>query len=100
MGLTERVVGLEVLQSLVKITFWIAFQPTGLLGWLHGRFGMRTTWLWLRKEKRALFEFIDFHYETTVITATCCVSWYHQCDLQHRISHTPKEVATVLVHAL
>ena len=45
-GLTELVVGLEVLQSLVKISIWIAFQPTGLLAWLYSRFGMGTTWLW------------------------------------------------------
>jgi hypothetical protein len=44
MGLTELVAGLEVLQSLAKISLWIAFQPTGLLTWLHGRFGMRATW--------------------------------------------------------
>jgi hypothetical protein len=58
MGPTELVVGLEVLQSLVKISLWIAFQPTGLLTWLHGRFGMRTTWLWLRKKKRVCFEYV------------------------------------------
>jgi hypothetical protein len=49
MGLTELVVGLEVPQSLVKISFWITSQPTGLLSWLHGRFGMRTT-PWLKKK--------------------------------------------------
>jgi hypothetical protein len=43
-----REFGLEVHQSLVKISSWITFQPTGLLAWLQGRFGMRTTWLWLR----------------------------------------------------
>jgi hypothetical protein len=34
MGFTEPVVGLEVLQSLVKILLWIEIQPTGLLAWL------------------------------------------------------------------
>jgi hypothetical protein len=58
MGLTELVVGLEVLRSLVRISLWITFQPTGLLAWLHGRFGMWMTWLRLRKKKgfvRGLF---------------------------------------------
>ena len=31
MGLTELVVGLEVLLFVVKISLWRAFQPTGLL---------------------------------------------------------------------
>jgi hypothetical protein len=31
MGLTELVVGLEVLQSHVNISLWIAFQTTGPL---------------------------------------------------------------------
>lgn len=72
MGPTYLVVGLEVLQSLVKISLWITFQLIGLL-WLHCRFGMRTTWLWVKKEKRRVFGFIDFDYEATVITATSCV---------------------------
>jgi hypothetical protein len=80
MELTELVVGLEVLRFVVKISLWIAFQPTGLLTWLHSRFG--TTWLWLRKGKGVCFGFIDFHYETTVITATSCVWWTWSTTLQ------------------
>jgi hypothetical protein len=40
MGPTELVVGLEVLQSLVKISLLLTFQPTGLLA---GRFEMWMT---------------------------------------------------------
>lgn len=57
-GPTERVVGLEVLPTLVKISLCIAFEPTGLLlTWLmRGRFGTRTTfWLSLRKKKMGFY---------------------------------------------
>jgi len=62
MGPAELVVGLEVLQSLVKISLWRAFRPSGLLEWLQGRFGMRrTTWLWLRKKNERGLGFILNH---------------------------------------
>jgi hypothetical protein len=67
MGFTEQVVGLEVLQSLVKISLWIAIQPTGRGCKVDLR--LRTTWLWLRKKKKVCFGFVDFHYETTAISA-------------------------------
>lgn len=67
-------VELEVLQSPARISLWIALPPTGLLAWLQGQFGMRTTWSWswscLRKEKRGagFFGYVNFSF--TVIAAT------------------------------
>jgi hypothetical protein len=61
MGLTEPVVGLEVLQSLVKISLWIAIQPTGLLAWLKRSIWDADDMVVVKEEKKMS---VDFHYVT------------------------------------